>query len=329
MTVPVEVTSVTTGSDMTSSTGVYYQCAVIFIGVVGTAANALILYALVVTKQHKKHVLVFNQNALDLFSCLFLVITYIAKLCKIHPSGSLGYLVCITILRENVLYCGIMGFIISLAVITVERYLKVVHAVWSKNKLRNWMIYSAAAFSWISPVVYITAMNFSTIAEDDCYETIIWKSPMAQVQGIWTSVLIYLTMMLLFVFCYGRILMTVRHRANMMAVHSGRRLSSAEIQSRQIQSNITKTMILVCALYAVTWMPYNILYFLMNLDINSIPFDNGYCSVLFISFFYICANPFIYAAKFDPVRRVLLGLIPGKKTAQNAKESVRCSNTCV
>jgi len=30
---------------------------------------------------------------------------------------------------------------------------------------------------------------------------------------------------------------------------------------------------------------------------------------------YICANPFIYAVKFDPVRRVLVGLIPWKKTA--------------
>jgi len=27
-------------------------------------------------------------------------------------------------------------------------------------------------------------------------------------------------------------------------------------------------------------------------------------------FLYICANPFIYATKFDPVRRILKGLIP-------------------
>jgi len=44
-----------------SSRGIefYFQCAVVVIGVVGTAANALILYALVASKQHKKqcHVL--------------------------------------------------------------------------------------------------------------------------------------------------------------------------------------------------------------------------------------------------------------------------------
>ena len=32
---------------------------------VGTAANALVLYALVASKQHKKNVLIVHQNALD------------------------------------------------------------------------------------------------------------------------------------------------------------------------------------------------------------------------------------------------------------------------
>ena len=102
---PVEVTSSTTGSDMTSSSsllraGFYFKCAVIFIGVVGTAANALILYAMVVSKQHTKYVLVFNQNALDLYSCFTLVITYIVKLCNIHLSGTLGYYLCVILVMQ-------------------------------------------------------------------------------------------------------------------------------------------------------------------------------------------------------------------------------------
>jgi len=39
----------------------------------------------------------------------------------------------------------------------------------------------------------------------------------------------------------------------------------------------------------------------------------GYYISMFISFGYICANPFIYATKFDPVKYVLLSLIPCKK----------------
>jgi len=43
----------------------YFQIAVLVIAVVGTAANALVLYALVASKQHKKNALIVHQNALD------------------------------------------------------------------------------------------------------------------------------------------------------------------------------------------------------------------------------------------------------------------------
>jgi len=319
---------------MTSSAGFYFQCAVVVIGVVGTAANALILYALVASKQHRKQMLIFNQNALDLYSCVFLVITYVVKLCKIRLSGSVGYWVCITLLTENLLYCGVMGSIINLAAVTVERYLKIVHAVWSKNKLRSWMTYSAIAFSWLSGFVYIIAVNFGTIAAIDgvCRDTIIWKSHVAEAHGIWNNALFYVVMMLLFIFCYGRILITVRRRACLRAGYSCLRPNAAQTQ---IQSNIVKTMILVCALFAVTWLPYNVLYILIKLYPNLALLDDAYCLVLFISFFYICTNPFVYAVNFEPVKRVLLGLIPCKKTAVefNALSTVtfppKLANLCV
>ena len=108
-----DVTQATTANVMTSSSSYgiefYFQCAVVFIGVVGTAANAVILYAMVASKQHKKHVLIFNQNALDFFSCLLLVITYALKLCNIHLSGLTGYWLCILILSENLIWCVILA----------------------------------------------------------------------------------------------------------------------------------------------------------------------------------------------------------------------------
>ena len=152
------------GSDVTSSSShgidFHFQWVVIVIGVVGTAANALILYALVASKQHKKHVLIANQNALDLFSCLFLIITYAVKLCNFQLTGWLGYWLCMLILDYNLLWCITIGSIINLPIITVERYLKVVHPIFSRNKLRNWMIYSAAAFSWIFGFVYSNIFAF-------------------------------------------------------------------------------------------------------------------------------------------------------------------------
>jgi len=329
LTSAVDVTAFTTGSDMTSSSslraGIYFKCAVIFIGVVGTAANALILYAMVVSQQHKKHVLVFNQNALDLYSCFVLVITYIVKLCNIHLSGTLGYYLCVIVVSECLIWAGMTASVINLAAVTVERYLKVVHAVWSRKKLRKWMIYSAGAFSWFGGLAYGLAIDFTTTAVTDgvCYAMSVWESRVGKVvHVIWNFASFYVGNLLLFIFCYWRILVVVRRQARVMAGHAADGPGTFQTQSNQIQSNIIKTMIIVCVFYAITWMPMKFYFFLAHFNYVSYSQD-GYYTVLFIALLYICANPFIYAFQFDPVKSVLSGLIPRKKNAVEPVSSVQ------
>jgi len=68
-------------------------------------------------------------------------------------------------------------------------------------------------------------------------------------------------------------------------------------------------MILVSAFYAISEMPMSVYYLLLNIHANLTLLDSGYYAAMFISFFYICSNPFIYAIKFDPVKRAILSLI--------------------
>jgi len=90
-----DVTHSTGGNAMTSSwssaTEFYFRWAVVIIGVVGTATNGLILYALVASKQHRKHPLILNQNVFDLFTCVFLVVIYSMKISRIYLTGAGGY----------------------------------------------------------------------------------------------------------------------------------------------------------------------------------------------------------------------------------------------
>jgi len=311
---------VTTGSETTSfvsrGIGFYFQCAVVVIGIVGTAANALILYAMVVSKQHKKHVLIVNINALDLVSCVALVITYAVKLCNIRLTGTFGYWLCTTILSEAFVWWGSIGSRIGLAIITVDRYLKVVHSAWSKKNLRTWMIYLAMAFSWISGLIYSFSLAFTTTAVINgvCYIAVIWKTQVAKmVHNIWSLTSFYVVIILIIVVCYWRILVVIRHQASVMASHGS---STAHThQSHQIQSNVIKTMILVSAFFAVTHLPANVYYLLLNISANATLHEGVYYATVFVLFLYGCTNPFIYAVKFDPVKRSLLGLIPCKKTS--------------
>ena len=306
---------------MTSSSlgdAFYWECAVIFIGVVGVAGNALILYALVVSKQHKKHLLIVNQNVLDLFSSFFLIVVYAMRLCNIYLTGVLGYWVCVIVRGENILWWTTNGSMVNLAVITIDRYLKVVHPIWSRKWLRPRVIYSAMAFSWFVGIVYNTlVVLYSAKLIDGVCHVYVFESDVANMASVlWYILFFYFIILAIFIFCYGRILVAVRRQASVMASHNtGGGSSTAQTQSHQIQTNVIKTMILVSAFYATAWLPYNVYSLFAATGIVAATFgDSGYFATSFLAFFYTSTNPFIYATKFDPVRRVLRKMIPCKRT---------------
>jgi len=134
----------------------YFLCGVIVIGVIGTVANALVLYALVVSEQHKKLLLIFNQNVFDLCGSILLVVIYAVQLAKIPLIGTFGTFICTMFITDSLLWSSLNVSVINLAAITVERYLKVVNLTTSQKLLRRWVVYSVIAFAWIAGFVYTT-----------------------------------------------------------------------------------------------------------------------------------------------------------------------------
>jgi len=306
-----------------SGTDFYFQYAIVFIGIFGTAANALILYAMVASKEHKKQLLIFNQNVFDLCSCLLLVIISIMKICNIHLTGILGYWLCMLFLSESLLWSSITGSTINLMSITIERYIKVVHSSLSRKLLHKWVKCSAAAFAWIAGFVYEMNLGISTstVIDGVCHGYSISNSKMAVIiYGIWSFISFYIIVIFIFVYCYGKILVVIRRQARVMAGHSGPgRSASQHTQSGHIQSNVIKTMILVSAFYVILWMPNYIFYLLAFIKPDLAIHYVGYYFSVFLVFLYISANPFIYAVKFNPVRCILVGLIPWKRSQQGSE----------
>ena len=86
-------------------------------------------------------------------------------------------------------------------------------------------------------------------------------------------------------------------------------------------------MVFVSVFYVISDLPMDVYYLLLNINTNMTIIESGYYTVLFVSFFYICANPFVYAAKFEPVKRILLRLIPCRKTLVQPNESVEMTGS--
>jgi len=191
------------------------------------------------------------------------------------------------------LFVGFFASSVNLIFISVERYLKVVHSVWSKKHLHKWMKYVAIACTWIGGLINEMAMVFQTSAVIDgvCYGYVMVKDPESRLAlGIWVFLISYLLVLLMSIFCYGKILTVIRRQARVMAGHSDGGPRAAQTHAKQMQFNVIKTMIFVCAFYAVTWLPEKTFILLTSLDVNLHFVNNVYYVTVFLGFLYICTN---------------------------------------
>jgi len=211
-----------------------------------------------------------------------------------------------------------IGSLINLSAITVERYLRIVHPICAKKKLRKWMIFFVTVFAWVAGIVVSAAVNSSTteVVNGICLARVYWKSQAARIMfGIWYVLSFYVFILLNFILCYWRILVIIRRQAHIMAAHSDAGQNTVQTQLKQIEINIIKTMLLVSVLFAVTLAPANMYAFLNNVTNVGLS-KNAVYAVILSGYVYIVVNPFIYATKFDPVRLVLKRLTPCNKMAQ-------------
>ena len=300
----------------------YVHCAVMIMGIVGIAGNGIVLYAMVASGQHKKNILIIYQNVLDCVTSLVLMIIHFVQLFDIYLSGSVGYWLCTMLFSGMLISWGNTGSLIIIAAIAVERYLKIVHSAWSQKILRNKMVYKLAmlialivSFAAVGPAAFSTSGTMDGV----CYAYMIWNSETARIiYFIWNFLSFYVLMLFIFIFCYWRILVVIRRQATVMAGHSAAGPSAAaQAQSNQARNNVVSTMILVSALYAITHFPGYVLFLLLNLYPHMSRLVSILYAATFLQLAYLCIfNPLIYAANFNPVKKVLFQMIRCQKTGE-------------
>jgi len=305
---------------LTAALEFYSQYALIGIAIIGTAANALVLYALIVhnARETKKRVvnwLVINQNLLDLCCCVISLISLAIRVSNVYLTGALGYALCSIFNSANAVYCLLNASEINLMTITMERYLKVVYPFWSKKNLKSWMIKAAIGFSWIAGILSMGPLGFltSVVVEGVClgYVQYFQIPDIKKGYGTWNFVSFFLIPLIIFVYCYGRILVVMRKQVRVMAGHNveGSAQSASQAQNKRIKWNIIKTMIIVTAFFIVCFFPLNIYILVVEDPMKTSELAIGYIYTVFLQYINISMNPFIYATKHEGVRRILADIV--------------------
>jgi len=283
------------------------------IAVVGFLANGYVLLALIFSKNSRAsniNAFITHQTILDLTACIFL---FCGLMLSAHrPKGmsnSLALFLCwvfdtraISITVGDASICG-------LVIITVERYVKIVHAVAYRNHYRRWMTRLGIVIPWIFGICMglIPLWATAKVARGRCIKSHIGSTPELQLTwNIAKFLLQYAAPLAVFVFGYWKILAVIRRQRKQVGHNQTQGTSNAataaEIASKRSEMNVIKTMVLVSVSFAVCFFCMRV-YTILN-AIRAVPFI-GELYPLFSVFTYAsrCLNPFIYATQYEIVRR--------------------------
>ena len=287
-----------------------FKVSALIIVVVGFLANAYVLLALLFSKKSRGsnvNVFITHQTILDLTACAILFTSLMLSTQSLKMNDSLALFVCWFFKTSSMSVSVGNASICGLVIITVERYVKIVHAVAYRNHYRRWMTRVGIIFPWIFGACtgFIPIWVTSKVIRGRCVKGSVGSNLEQQVTyRIAKFLLLYLGPLAVFVFGYSKILAVIRRQRKQVGQSQGtfNAAAAAEEKSKRSEMNVVRTMVLVSVTFAVCFvciMTYPILTAL-----KAVP-AIGTLFLLFAQFSYAtrCLNPFIYATQYEVVTR--------------------------
>ena len=120
--------------------------------------------------------------------------------------------------------------------------------------------------------------------------------------GVAYFFLLYFGPLILFVYCYGHILFIIRKQVKVHSVQAPAQGLPVPINNVKKNSgseiNIIKVMIIVNSFFVLCWMPSQVYYLLLNLQVPPNLLSDIWYILEAMILFNVGINPFIYALQF-------------------------------
>jgi len=231
------------------------------VGSVGSVANGFVLLALLCARQsrHKNiNVFIMNQTVLDLLSCLFLILTIVFVRFETSSIAS-QWIICLLFQTNTVVAVASYSSIFGLVVITVERYVKIVHPVVHRNHYRRWMTYAGVILPWVDGCCCYLIPSWSTVKMING-KCISFKWPITAMYNAYRIVMFvwhYVMPPAIFLFAYWRIIGIIRGRQRAVAPTTAANTGDGQ-QKLKRNMNVVKTMITIVICFCICYLPYNV-----------------------------------------------------------------------
>jgi hypothetical protein len=150
---------------------------------------------------------------------VFLVLTLTTSQTNIHLSGALGEAICRIWMSSYPLWTTLQASIFGLVVMTVERYLEVVHPIFYKVNRSRRTVWIMALTPWVLAVltsIQVLVFKNGVSSTGTCIPGTAWPSAQAMMaNGIFTLCLKFGIPLPIFIFCYTRIFLALKkNRSN-------------------------------------------------------------------------------------------------------------------
>ena len=280
----------------------YLKIAYGSVSVLGTLGNLIVIVVIAKSATMRKTLInipILNQSCIDLMTavCIMLSITRPSVAHDLY--GIVGEIYCILWLSDLPLWSFLISSSYSLIMLTVERYVAVMHPIFHHISVSKRTVIIMAAASWFPGLIIMFAvvMPTSGVIDGRCSVMSLFPSRWWQkFCGVALFITQYLIPITVFITCYSRIFLFLRSRVSPQGQTSGNEVAVQKARaSRKVLQMLV--IIVVCYILCNSWNQFTFLAFNFGYAVD---FTSGYYNFTVIAiFFNCCANPFIYALKYE------------------------------
>ncbi|KAG7239520.1 hypothetical protein INR49_028832, partial [Caranx melampygus] len=254
--------------------------------VVGLLGNTLVIHVIVNYTKNESvtNIYILNLAIADELFMLGLPFLAVQNALLSWPFGSLMCRVVMTVDAINQ-----FTSIFCLTVMSVDRYLAVVHPIRSSWWRRPHVAKAISTTVWAgSFVVVLPVVVFADVLKDDGNCSIVWPEP----AEVWKTS---------FIVIYTRKKKDLVFLSKVRSV--GKRAQASSSRRRKSERKITRMVVVVVAVFVLCWLPFYALNIVNLLVVLPGDFRGLYFFVVVLSYANSCANPILYGFLSDNFKR--------------------------